>query len=104
MLPADKDMRILGIPNRLALAIFGSVFCVFVEVLLNFVNALTWDYSWWSARAPWLIFLIGYFPFFAVAFWVHDMKSLRSKLTTVGVIYTVNIASLIVFGAILGWI
>ena len=104
MLPADKEMRILGIPNRLALAIFGSIFCVFVEVLLNFVNALTWDYSWWSVQAPWLIFLIGYFPFFAVAFWVHDMKSLRSKLTTVGVIYTVNIASLIVFGAILGWI
>ena len=104
MLPADKDMRILGIPNRLALAIFGSVFCVFVEVLLNVVNALTWDYSWWSVQAPWLIFLIGYFPFFAVAFWVHDMKSLRNKLTTVGVIYTVNITALIVFGAILGWI
>jgi hypothetical protein len=104
MLPADKDMRILGIPNRLALAIFGSAFCVFVEVLLNFVNALTWDYSWWSTRAPWLIFLIGYFPFFAVAFWVHDMKSLRSKITTVGVIFTVDIASLIVFGGILGWI
>ena len=104
MLPADKEMRILGIPNRLALAIFGSIFCVFVEVLLNVVNALTWDYSWWSVQAPWLIFLIGYFPFFAVAFWVHDMKSLRNKLTTVGVIYTVNITALIAFGAILGWI
>ena len=81
-----------------------SAFCVFVEILLNGVNALTWDYSWWSARAPWLIFLIGYLPFLAVSFWVHDMKRLQSKLTTIGVIYTVNIASLIVFGTILGWI
>jgi hypothetical protein len=103
-LPADKEMRILGIPNRLALAILGSAFCVFVEVLLNEVNALTWDYAWWSTRAPWLIFLIGYLPFFLVAFWVHDMKSLRSKIVTVGVIATVDIASLVVFGAILRWI
>ena len=104
MLPADKNSRVLGLPNRLAMAIFGAVFCVFVECLLNAVNALTWDYSWWSTRAPWLIFLIGYLPFFLVSFWVHDMKTMKSKLTTVGVIYTVDIGSLVVFGAILGWI
>ena len=88
----------------MVLAVFGAAFCVFVEVLLNAVNALTWDYSWWSARVPWLIFLVGYLPFFAVAFWVHDMKSLRGKLTTVGVIFAVDVASLVVFGGILGWI
>jgi len=104
MLPAEKSMRILGLPNRVVLAIFGAAFCVFVEVLLNAVNALTWEYSWWSTRVPWLIFLVGYLPFLAVSFWVHDMKSLRSKITTVGVIYTVDIASLVVFAGILGWI
>jgi len=97
-------MRLLGVPNRVVLAVLGAAFCVFVEVLLNVVNALTWDYSWWSARAPWLIFLVGYLPFFGVAFWVHDMKSLRSQTTAVGVICAVDVVSLIVFGGILGWI
>ncbi len=60
MLLADKKAKILGIPNRLAIAIGGSGFCVFVEVLLNKIGALTWDYPWWNARAPWLIFLFGY--------------------------------------------
>src|SRR3990172_3095849 len=65
-LPARKDARILGIPNRLFIAIAGSVFCVVVELFLNRVDALTWDYTWWNVRAPWLIFLIGYLPFFLV--------------------------------------
>ena len=104
MLPADKESRILGLPNRMVMAVFGAVFCVFVECLLNAVNALTWDYSWWNIRAPWLIFLIGYLPFFVVSFWVHDMKSRKSQVTAVGAIAAVDIGGLVVFGAILGWI
>ena len=41
MLPPDKRTKILGIPNRIAMAIFGSAFCVFVEGLLNVAGALT---------------------------------------------------------------
>lgn len=104
MLPKDKHMKILGVPNRLFLAVVNAVFCVIVEILLNSVNALTWDYSWWNTRAPWLIFLFGYFYFFLVAFWVHDMKEVRNKVITVGAIFAFDIACLVVFGAILGWI
>ena len=104
LLPADKHLRILGIPNRLFLAVVNSVFCVFVEVLLNSVGALTWDYTWWNIRAPWLIFLIGYLPFFLVSFWVHDMDSVRKKILTVGCIMGVDLAALIVFGTFLKWI
>jgi hypothetical protein len=104
MLPPDKKMRILGLPNRLVIAVGGAIFCVFVEVLLNAVDALTWDHSWWSARAPWLIFLVGYLPFFLVSFWVHDMESVRKKAVVVGTILGVDLACLIIFGAILGWI
>ena len=104
MLPPDKETRVLGLPNRLFFAIVNSAFCVFVEVLLNQVNALTWDYSWWNARVPWLIFLIGYFYFFLVAFWVYDMKSVRNKVITVGSIFAFDIACLVVFGVILNWI
>jgi len=104
MLPPDKRMKILGLPNRFFFAITGSIFCVIVEILLNLVGALTWDYPWWSVGAPWLIFLIGYLPFFLVSFWVFDMDSLRQKIATVGVIYAVDISCLILFVGVLKWI
>ena len=104
MLPAKKRLKILGLPNRLFFAITGSIFCVIVEIIFNWANALTWDYVWWSAKAPWLIFLIGYLPFFLVSFWVFDMKSLRQKITTVGAIYAVDIVCLVLFVGILRWI
>ena len=104
MLPADRRLRILGIPNRLLFAVAGSAFCVVVEILFNSIGALTWDYAWWSAGAPWLIFLIGYLTFFLVSFWVFDMDSLKKQATVVGVIGAVDIVSLVLFGAILRWI
>ncbi|MDZ7264368.1 MAG: hypothetical protein ONB16_07275 [candidate division KSB1 bacterium] len=104
MLPTDKKLKILGLPNRLFFAIAGSIFCVFVEVLLNAVGALTWDYSWWNARAPWLIFLLGYFYFFIGSFWVFDMTSRKKQATVVGIIFGFDILCLILFGAILKWI
>ncbi len=104
MLLPDKHTKILGIPNRLFMAIVNSAFCVFVEVLLNQIGALTWDYSWWDASSPWLIFLFGYFHFFLVSYWVHDMDTIRKKLITVGVIYGVVFLEILVFGVILKWI
>jgi len=104
MLPADKRLKILGIPNRLLLAVAGSIFCVFVEVLLNLAGALTWDYAFWGRGAPWLIFLIGYLPFFLVSFWVHDMESIRKKVMAVGTIFAVDVLALLVFGVALKWI
>jgi len=104
MLPPDKRLKILGIPNRLFFAIVNAAFCVFVEVLLNVVNALTWEYPWWSARAPWLIFLIGYFHFFLVSYWVHDMDTVKKKIITVGAILAFDVACLLIFGVMLKWI
>jgi hypothetical protein len=104
MLLPDRKAKILGLPNRWFVAIAGSAFCVFVEYLLNGVGALTWDYPWWNRRAPWLIFLVGYLTFFIVAFWVHDMKTLKAKLVTVGTIWAVVILSLILFIPVLHWI
>lgn len=104
MLPADKRQKILGLPNRWVMAVVGAVFCVFVEVLLNAAGALTWEFPWWSARAPWLIFLGGYLHFFLVSFWVHDMEKVRSKIIAVGTILGVDVLALILFGVILRWI
>jgi hypothetical protein len=104
MLLPDKKTKILGIPNRAFFAVAGSAFCVFVEYLLNTTGALTWDYSWWNRGAPWLIFLFGYLTFFVAAFWVFDMKSMKSKLITVGTIWVVDILALIIFIPVLHWI
>ena len=104
MLPADKNLRILGLPNRLFFAITGAAFCVFVELLLNRAAALTWEYSWWNRGAPWLIFLVGYFPFFLVSFWVFDMESLRRKIKIVAAICAFDAACLVLFAGVLKWI
>lgn len=104
MLPADKKQKVLGIPNRLFFAVAGSVFCVFVEVLLNLAGALTWDYSFWNIGAPWLIFLIGYLPFFLVSFWVHDMESVKKQALITGGILAFDVVALLVFGVLLRWI
>ncbi len=104
MLPADKSLKILGIPNRLLFAVTGSIFCVIVELLLNAAGALTWDYRWWSMGAPWLIFFIGYLPFFLVSFWVFDMASIKRKAITASSILGFDLACLVVFAGILNWI
>ncbi|RQH07057.1 hypothetical protein [Paraburkholderia dinghuensis] len=54
-----------------------------MEVLLNCIGALTWEWRWWNLDAPWLIWLIGYMPFFMVAGWVHDMPSLKRQIGVV---------------------
>ena len=104
MLHPDKDFKYLGIPNRWAVAIGGSAFSVFVEYLLNSVNALTWDWAWWGRAMPLTIFLFGYLWFFLFAFWVFDMQDFKQKLRTVGAIWTVDIIALIVFAGFLKWI
>lgn len=104
MLPKDRKLKILGINNRIFFALANSIFCVIVELWLNSVNALTWDYSWWSAKAPFLIVIFGYLHFFLVCFWVFDMETIRKKLQVVGTIYAVDAVAIILFAGILGWI
>ena len=103
-LPADPATRILGLPNRWFLAVAASAFCVGIELFLNAAGALTWDYWWWNVRMPWLILLFGYLTFFVVAFWVHDMPTLRQKVRTVGAIFGFDAVCLLVFGVWLRWI
>lgn len=103
LLPPDPATKILGIPNRWALAVLGSGLAVLIEIGLNRAGLLTWEWPWWQASFPPLIFLIGYLPFFAACYWVHDMQRVRSKIIAVAVIFGVDAAALLVFGA-LGWL
>jgi len=102
-LAEDKKTKYFGINNRWLVAIAGSVFSVFTEILLNKAGLLIWEYPWWSASCPCLIIVFGYLTFFIVAFWVHDLPDIKSKLKVVGGIYSIVILSLLVFGS-LGWL
>ncbi len=85
--------RILGIPEHWVWAVGTSVFCVFVECYLNKGGHLVWEYPFWerSFKGVWLIFLIGYFHFFCSAIFVLWLKTNKSKLITIGIIYAVPI-------------
>jgi hypothetical protein len=103
-LPADRARTILGVPNRWFMAIVASLLSVGIEMVLNAVGALTWDYWWWNVRTPWLIVIFGYLTFFVVAFWVHDMPTIRQKGIAVAAILGFDVACLVLFIGVLGWI
>ncbi len=104
VLPEDKKAKILGLPNRLFFSLLFAGMAVVVELFLNSIGALTWEFSWWSAKMPLLIFIFGYLTFFIVSYWVYDMPTLKQKARAVGAIYAFDIGCLALFGAVLGWI
>ncbi len=104
MLPADKNLKILAVPNRWLFAATNAIFCVVVEVLLNRAGVLVWEYPWWNFPNVALIFLVGYLPFMAMSFWVYDMEKIRNKIATVLVIYGIDLTGIGVFAGLLGWI
>ena len=97
--------KILGIPEKWFWAIGYSAFCVFIECLLNIGGQLVWEYPFWSLsfKGVWLIFFLGYFIFFAAAILVISLKTMKAKLTTVGIIYAVPIAMNILALGLWGW-
>ncbi|MBA5604059.1 hypothetical protein H3H36_01625 [Duganella sp. FT3S] len=104
MLPADAEAKILGINNRWLFAAVNSVLCVCVELWLNHIGALTWEWSGWNAGAPWLIWLVGYMPFFVVAYLVHDMRSLKRQVAVVSGLGATVASGLGLFAGVLHWI
>jgi hypothetical protein len=104
-LSESKKEKILGLPEKWFWAISYSVFCVFVECVLNIGGQLVWEYPFWnlSFKGIWLIFFIGYFQFFCFALLVISLKSMKAKLMTVGIIYAVPIIMNILAFGFWGW-
>ena len=92
-LSESKNEKILGLPEKWFWAIGYSAFCVFIECVLNIGGQLVWEYPFWSLsfKGVWLIFFLGYFIFFIAAIIVISVKTMKAKLTTVGIIYAVPI-------------
>ncbi|MBN1119509.1 MAG: hypothetical protein JXJ17_00400 [Anaerolineae bacterium] len=104
LLPKDKNLKILGINNRIFMAFTNAIFCVLIEIVLNRWDALIWEYWWWNWYNPVLIILIGYSLYMFFSTWVHDMESIRKKLLVVGIMFGVDIVGYGLFMGILGWI
>jgi len=104
-LSENKEDKILGLPDRWFWAIGYSIFCVFVECLLNMGGHLVWEYSFWnlSFGGVWLIFLIGYFHFYVAAIIVIGMKSMKNKIITVSSLYIIAIVMNVIAMGFLGW-
>lgn len=103
VLPEDRNMKILGIDNRLFLTFGYSIFCVFIEVLLNQIGVLVWNYWWWNFPNVWLIIIFGYSLYYFIGFHVFDTESWNRKIGIVGGLWGAAILSTILFVS-LGWI
>ena len=104
-LSESKKEKIFGMPEKWFWAIGYSVFCVFVECLLNIGGHLVWEYPFWnlSFKGIWLIFFFGYFHFVCFAILVISLKTLKNKIITVGMIYAVPILMNILAFGFWGW-
>lgn len=105
LLPKDRDMKILGLPNRWVYIVGCSLLAVAIEVVLNQLGALPWEYWYWNFPFVPLIVLFGYMPFFWIATVIYDLgDNRRAQLKIVGAQLTVVSTMAIVFGPVLNWI
>lgn len=104
LLPRDRDVRILGLPNRWAIAIGLSLVSVGVELLLHADGVFHWHYSWWNVASFPVIVVLGYLTFYVVAFKVYDSPRRSRQLQIVGSLAALDLVGGLVFGPLLGWI
>jgi hypothetical protein len=100
LLPEDKNVKILGINNRIFFAIANAALFSVIEIFLATTNAFHWVYPWWGSIP---VFITVYIPFFLAAHFAYDMKP-KNQIKFIGGLAIVNIIMLIVFAGILSWI
>src|SRR6476659_8591754 len=104
LLPPDRGVRILGMPNRLAVALGLSVGSVAVELFLNAAGVFHWHYWWWNTPFVLLIVIFGYLWFYLFAAWVYDAPDDRRRWRRVGTLAAIDVAMGLVFGVGFGWL
>ena len=104
LLPPDRRVRILGIPNRWAIAVLLSLVSVGVEMLLHADGVFHWHYWWWNVASFPVIAVFGYLTFYVVCFLVYDAPKRSTQLVIVGGLAAFNLALGLLVGPILGWV
>lgn len=104
LLPADRGRRVLGMHNRLAVALGLSIVSVLVELFLHASGTFHWHYWWWNTASAPVIVVFGYLWFYLFAAWVYDAPTQRARWTRVGGLAGIDLAMGLVFGVALGWL
>jgi hypothetical protein len=104
LLPPDRTVKILGMPNRLALALGLSVVSVAVELFLHASGTFHWEYWWWNTPFVLLIVIFGYLWFYIYAAWVYDSPTASQRWTRLGTLAAINVAMALAFGVGFGWL
>lgn len=100
ILPEDPKAKILGINNRLLIAVGNAAFFSIFEIFLVKTKAFVWVYPWWGALT---VFITVYIPFWVVSMYCYDWAPKKQKVV-IGSMFAVNALMIIVFAGILGWI
>jgi len=99
LLPTDKNMKILGINNRIAFAIGSALFFSAIEIFLASTPAFIWVYKWWGAIP---VFITTYIPFFLASYLIYDKepKTQKKWIISLASVNIVLLAVLIPLGII----
>lgn len=92
LLPADKDLKIFGVNNRIVFAIGNALFFSLVEIFLASTPAFIWVYKWWGAIP---VFLTTYIPFFLASYLIYD-KAPKTQIKWIASLACLNIVLLAV--------
>lgn len=97
--PEEYKTKVKAILGRIGVIVFGSIAAVIIEILLNKCNILTWEKPWWQPNFPFILFLIGYVPFYVAAVVIHDLPR-KWQLIGLGAILFVVVLLLIISGSL----
>lgn len=100
LLPADPDLKLLGINNRLLFAIGNAAFFSIIEIFLAKTPAFAWVYPWWGAFP---VFITVYIPFFLAAFYCYDWQP-KTQIRFISAMAAIDVLLLVIFAGILHWI
>lgn len=95
----ERKTKRKAVLSRMALIVGGSIAAVIIEILLNKCNVLTWEKPWWQPDFPFILFLIGYVPFYVAAVLIHDLPR-KWQLIGLGCILAVVVILLIISGSL----
>lgn len=104
LLPQDRRARLLGLPNRVAVALGLSVVSVAVELFLHETGTFHWEYWWWNTPFVLPIIVLGYLWFFVYAAWVFDAPTARQRAIRLSGLVAIDVLMVLVFGLGFGWL
>lgn len=95
----ERKIKTKAVLGRIAIIVGGSILAVIIEILLNKCGVLTWEKPWWQPSFPFVLFIIGYVPFYVAAVVIHDLPR-KWQLIGLGIIILIVALLLIISGSL----